>query len=79
MKSFYTIAIASITALASANKAIMYENADCTGSTFEWSLQGNSLEQRRNHWDILGNGWNDRGQSVMVPVGNSLRLLEHGD
>ena len=77
MKSFSTIVLASLTALASANKAILYENADCTGPSTEWVLESHKLELRRNWHSLNDAGWNDRGESVMVPKGYILTMWEH--
>ena len=41
MKSFSTIVLASITALATAEPiATVYSNADCTGETLEYDVTG---------------------------------------
>ena len=79
MNSYFTMALVSIAALASADPtAILYVNADCTGNTFKWDLHGRD-ELRRDIADISNHNWNDKGKSVQVPAGYTLQLWEHID
>jgi len=55
-------------------QAILFINADCTGETFEWGLNEGELSKRLDYPTIDSMGWNDRGQSVMVPPGFKLEL-----
>jgi len=49
--------------------AAVFTNADCTGDKYEWTLADGEDSLSIDYPTINSDGWNDKGQSVMVPPG----------
>lgn len=58
-------------------EAFLYHNSDCTGKKFKWTLPVGQDEVEADNHDLDDAGWHDRGESIKVPAGLSLKLMMH--
>ena len=59
--------------------AFIYVNDDCTGDVYSIEIQEGHEEAETEFWTILGDGWDNKGASVMVPSEYTLTLWQHPD
>ena len=58
-------------------EAFMYHNNDCTGKKYKWTLPVGQDEVEADNLVLDKAGWHDRGESIKVPKGLSLKLVMH--
>ena len=63
---------ADIVVVSRHEEAFMFQNDDCTGAFFKWTLPVGQEEVEADNHVLDDAGWHDRGESVMVPAGLSL-------
>ena len=54
--------------------AYIFVNDDCTGDSYSIDLEEGELFAETEFWTILGDGWDNKGASVMVPSDYTLTL-----
>ena len=60
-------------------EAFMFQNDDCTGAFFKWEMDEDQDEVVADNLVLDDAGWHDRGESIKVPAGFSLKLIRHVD
>ena len=57
--------------------AYIFVNDDCTGDSYSIELQEGQQVAEKEFWKINGDGWDNKGSSVMVPSDYTLTLWQH--